>query len=115
MRDGSQLCADCVTLVTPNCESEPASYEKEPNYLSTLFKQSSVSCDWRVLRHPCFVEQALYPCTLCRMAWSSRLHLVGLVLILFLGGTEGREVDEGLLSETNVDSGLLEGFEVSQA
>ena len=49
------------------------------------------------------------------MAWSSRLHLAGLVLILFLGGTEGSEVDEGLLTETNVDSGLLEGFEVSQA
>ena len=47
------------------------------------------------------------------MAWSTRLHLAGLVLIFFLGGTEGREVDEGLLTETNVDSGLLEGFEVS--
>ena len=47
------------------------------------------------------------------MVWSTRLHLTGLVLILFLGGTEGREVDEGLLTETNVDSGLLEGFEVS--
>ena len=48
------------------------------------------------------------------MAWSTRLHLAGLVLIFFLGGTEGREVDEGLLTETNVDSGLLEGFEVRQ-
>ena len=46
------------------------------------------------------------------MVWSSRSHLAGLVLILFLGGNEGRELDEGLLSETNVDSGLLEGFEV---
>ena len=46
------------------------------------------------------------------MAWSTALHLAGLVLILFLGGAEGREVDEGLLTETNVDSGLLEGFEV---
>ena len=52
------------------------------------------------------------------MVWSTRLHLAGLVLILFLGGTmsgtEGSEVDEGLLAETNVDSGLLEGFEVRQ-
>ena len=48
------------------------------------------------------------------MARSTRLHLTGLVLILVLGGTEGREVDEGLLTETNVDSGLLEGFEVRQ-
>ena len=46
------------------------------------------------------------------MVWSTRLHMAGLVLILFLGGTKGREVDEGLLTETNVDSGLLEGFEV---
>ena len=49
------------------------------------------------------------------MVWFSTLHMAGLVLILFLGGTEGREGDEGLLTETNVDSGLLEGFEVSQA
>ena len=49
------------------------------------------------------------------MAWSTRSHLTALVLILFLGGNEGREVDEGLLTETNVDSGLLEGFEVRQA
>ena len=40
------------------------------------------------------------------------MHMAGLVLILFLGGTEGSEVDERLLTETNVDSGLLEGFEV---
>ena len=49
------------------------------------------------------------------MAWSTRSHLTGLVLILFLGGNEGTEGDDGLLSETNVDSGLLEGFEVRQA
>ena len=67
-----------------------------------------------MLRHPCFVELALYPCTLCRMVWFSTLHLAGLVLILVLGGTKGSEVDEGLLTETNVDSGLLEGFEVRQ-
>ena len=67
-----------------------------------------------MLEHPCFVELALYPCTLCRMVWSTRLHLAGLVLILVLGGTEGKEGDEGLLTETNVDSGLLEGFEVRQ-
>ena len=48
------------------------------------------------------------------MVWSTRLHMAGLVLILVLGGTEGKEGDEGLLSETNVDSGLLEGFEVRQ-
>jgi len=46
------------------------------------------------------------------MAWSTRSHLTALVLILFLGGNEGTEGDEGLLTETNVDSGLLEGFEV---
>merc|ERR1719278_447738 len=46
------------------------------------------------------------------MAWSTALHLTALVLIFFLGGTEGSEVDERLLTETNVDSGLLEGFEV---
>ena len=48
------------------------------------------------------------------MVWSTRLHLAGLVLISVLGGTEGKEGDEGLLTETNVDSGLLEGFEVRQ-
>ena len=48
------------------------------------------------------------------MAWSTRSHLTALVLILFLGGNEGTEGDEGLLTETNVDSGLLEGFEVSR-
>ena len=48
------------------------------------------------------------------MAWSTRSHLTALVLILFLGGNEGTEGDEGLLTETNVDSGLLEGFEVRQ-
>ena len=48
------------------------------------------------------------------MVWSTRLHMAGLVLLLVLGGTVSREVDEGLLTETNVDSGLLEGFEVRQ-
>ena len=48
------------------------------------------------------------------MVWSTTLHMAGLVLLLFLGGTEGRKVDEGLLTDTNVDSGLLEGFEVRQ-
>ena len=65
-----------------------------------------------MLRHPCFVEPALYPCTLCRLVWFSTLHLAGLVLLLVLGWNEGKEGDEGLLSDTNVDSGLLEGFEV---
>ena len=46
------------------------------------------------------------------MVWFSTLHLAGLVLLLVLGWNEGKEGDEGLLSDTNVDSGLLEGFEV---